>query len=202
VLGAERKIMLSDDDRRRTAYHESGHALLGMLLPGADPVRKISIIPRGRTLGVTFQSPAGDRYGMSETELRDRVTGALGGRAAEELVFGDLTTGAENDLEQVTEIARQMVGRWGMSRRVGPVSVLPEPGADVGLGVMDPRSPSEATRQLVDTESRAIVDECHERALGILRDHRAQLDLLASTLLARETLAESEAYAVAGVPKR
>jgi cell division protease FtsH len=202
VLGAERKIMLSDDDRRRTAYHESGHALLGMLLPGADPVRKISIIPRGRTLGVTFQSPAGDRYGMSETELRDRVTGALGGRAAEELVFGDLTTGAENDLEQVTEIARQMVGRWGMSRRVGPVSVLPEPGADVGLGVMDPRSPSEATRQLVDAESRAIVDECHERALGILRDHRAQLDLLASTLLARETLAESEAYAVAGVPKR
>ncbi len=202
VLGAERKIMLSDDDRRRTAYHESGHALLGMLLPGADPVRKISIIPRGRTLGVTFQSPAGDRYGMSETELRDRVTGTLGGRAAEELVFGDLTTGAENDLEQVTEIARQMVGRWGMSRRVGAMSVLPEPGSDVGLGVMDPRSPSEATRQLVDAEARAIIDECHERALGLLRDHREQLDRLASTLLARETLAEAEAYAVAGVAER
>ena len=202
VLGAERKIMLSDDDRRRTAYHESGHALLGMLLPCADPVRKISIIPRGRTLGVTFQSPAGDRYGMSETELRDRVTGALGGRAAEELVFGDLTTGAENDLEQVTEIARQMVGRWGMSRRVGPMSVLPEAGADIGLGAMDPRSPSEATRRLVDAEARAVIDQCHERAIGLLREHREQLDRLAATLLARETLGEAEAYAVAGVPER
>ncbi|MEY4174694.1 MAG: ATP-dependent metalloprotease FtsH, partial [Actinomycetota bacterium] len=202
VLGAERKIMLSEDDRRRTAYHESGHALLGMLLPGADPVRKISIIPRGRTLGVTFQSPAGDRYGMSETELRDRVTGALGGRAAEELVFGDLTTGAENDLEQVTEIARQMVGRWGMSRRVGPMSVLPEAGADIGLGAMDPRSPSEATRRLVDAEARAVIDQCHERAIGLLREHREQLDRLATTLLARETLGEAEAYAVAGVPER
>lgn len=117
-------------------------------------------------------------------------------------MFGDLTTGAENDLEQVTEIARQMVGRWGMSRRVGPISVLPEPGSDVGLGVMDPRSPSEATRQLVDAEARAIVDECHERALGLLRDHREQLDRLASTLLARETLGEAEAYAAAGVTER
>ena len=201
VLGAERKIMLTETDRRRTAYHESGHALLGMLLAGADPVRKISIIPRGRSLGVTFQSPTADRYGMSESELRDRIVGALGGRAAEELVFGDLTTGAESDLEQVTGIARQMVGRWGMSKGVGPMSVLPEAGADVGFGTIDPRSPSEATRQLVDTEARRIVDECHQRALEVLQRERPRLDRLAAALLERETLGEADAYEVAGVAR-
>ena len=200
VLGAERKIMLTEADRRRTAYHESGHALLGMLLPGADPVRKISIIPRGRSLGVTFQSPTADRYGMSEGELRDRIVGALGGRAAEELVFGDLTTGAETDLEQVTAIARQMVGRWGMSKGVGPMSVLPEAGSDVGFGTIDPRSPSEATRQLVDTEARLIVDECHQRALDVLRAERERLDRLAQALLERETLGETDAYGVVVCP--
>jgi len=111
VLGAERKIMLSIDDRRRIAYHEAGHALIGMLQEAGDPVRKVSIIRRGRALGVTFQSPISDRYGMIETYLRGRVTGALGGRAPELLVFGDHTTGAESDLEECTAIARQMVGR-------------------------------------------------------------------------------------------
>ena len=127
VLGAERRIMLSPEERERTAYHESGHALLGMLQPGADPVRKISIVPRGRALGVTFQAPDADRYGYGADYLRGRIIGALGGRAAEELVYGDVTTGAESDLEQVTRIARQMVGRWGMSEVIGPVSVLPGP---------------------------------------------------------------------------
>jgi cell division protease FtsH len=127
VLGAERRIVLSTEERERTAYHESGHALLGMLQPGADPVRKISIIPRGRALGVTFQSPAADRYGYTAEYLRGRLVGALGGRAAEQLVYGDMTTGAESDLEQATRIARQMAGRWGMSERIGPVSVLPGP---------------------------------------------------------------------------
>ena len=200
VLGAERKIMLTEDDRRRTAYHESGHALLGMLQEGADPVRKVSIIPRGRSLGVTFQSPAIDRYGMSEKYLRGRIVGALGGRAAEELVFGDLTTGAEVDLEQVTALARQMVGRWGMSAAIGPVSVLPEPGFDLGFVTVDGASPSESTRQLVDSEIRSIVDECHHRALAILRENRERLDRLADRLLARETLDEAEAYQVVGLP--
>ena len=127
VLGAERKIVLSPDERERTAYHESGHALLGMLQPGADPVRKISIIPRGRALGVTFQSPSTDRYGYSSDYLKGRLVGSLGGRAAELLIYGDLTTGAESDLEQATRIARAMAGRWGMSDAVGPVSVLPGP---------------------------------------------------------------------------
>ena len=122
MLGTERHIVLSDAERERTAYHESGHALLGMLVTGSDPVRKISIIPRGRALGVTFQSPDADRYGYSAEYLRGRLIGALGGRAAEQLVYDDQTTGAESDLEQATRLARQMIGRWGMSSEIGPVS--------------------------------------------------------------------------------
>src|SRR5262247_2329284 len=122
ILGAERKIMLSEEDRERIAYHEGGHALLGLLLPGADPVRKVTIVPRGRALGVTVQSPVDDRFNYSEEYLRARIAGALGGRAAEQLVYGVVTTGAENDLQQVTLIAREMVVRWGMSPKVGPLN--------------------------------------------------------------------------------
>ena len=125
MLGAARRIVISQEERRRTAYHESGHALLGMLQPGADPVRKISIIPRGQALGVTYQSPESDRYGYGESYLRGRLIGMLGGRAAEILIYGETTTGPESDLEQATSIARQMVGRWGMSEEVGAVSALP-----------------------------------------------------------------------------
>jgi cell division protease FtsH len=201
ILGAERKIMLSADDRRRTAFHESGHALIGMLLEGADPVRKVSIIPRGRALGVTFQSPAVDRYGMSETYLRGRIVGALGGRAAELLVFGDMTTGAESDLEEVTAIARQMVGRWGMSAAVGPISVLPPAGETIGLIGFDPNAPSQATLELVDREVRVIVDDCLHRAGDLLAQHRRQLDSLAAALLEHETLDEVEAYQAAGIER-
>jgi len=196
VLGTVRGIMLSPEEKERTAFHESGHALLGMLTPGADPVRKVSIIPRGQALGVTFQSPQTDRYGYSAKYLRGRIVGALGGRAAEETVFGDVTTGAENDLDQVTNIARQMVGRWGMSETIGPVSVLPPPGQESPLG-LDGVAP--ATKELVDTEVRRIVDECYTEAVATLRGHREQLNRLAHTLLARETLDEEEAYAAAGV---
>src|SRR4051794_11588357 len=150
VLGTERRITLSPEERERTAYHESGHALLGMLEPGADPVRKVSIIPRGQALGVTFQSPDADRYGYGASYLRGRIVGALGGRAAEEIVYGDVTTGAESDLEQITSIARQMVGRWGMSDAVGLVSVLPRPGNEPTLFPgSDSSAPSESTRELV-----------------------------------------------------
>jgi cell division protease FtsH len=117
--------VLSSEERERTALHESGHALLGMLIPGADPVGKISIIPRGQALGVTYQSPQADRYSYSAQYLRGRITGALGGRAPEEVVYGEVTTGAENDMEHASNIARQIVGRWGMSPAIGPVSVLP-----------------------------------------------------------------------------
>ncbi len=196
VLGTVRGIMLSPEEKERTAFHESGHALLGMLTPGADPVRKVSIIPRGQALGVTFQSPEADRYGYSAKYLRGRIVGALGGRAAEELVYGDVTTGAENDLDQVTRIARQMVGRWGMSPAVGPVAVLPPPGQESPLG-LDGVAP--ATKELIDAEVRRIVDECYAQALETLRTNRGQLDGLAHTLLDRETLDEDEAYAAAGL---
>jgi cell division protease FtsH len=196
VLGTERQIMMSQDEKERTAFHESGHALLGMLQPGADPVRKISIIPRGRALGVTFQSPDADRYAYDRDYLRGRIIGALGGRAAEEVVFGSMTTGAENDLVQVTRIARSMVGRWGMSEAIGPVTVIEEH--------RDPftRSEvSESTQELIDKEVRRIVDECYEMAIITLKEHRPQLDALAQALLQKETLEEIEAYAIAGIER-
>ena len=196
VLGTVRGIVLSPQERERTAFHESGHALLGMLTPGADPVRRISIIPRGQALGVTYQAPQTDRYGYSETYLRGRITGALGGRAAEEVIYGDVTTGAENDMEHASQIARQMVGRWGMSPAIGPVSVLPSSGQESPYG-LDGVAP--ATKELVDTEARKIMEECYGQAVTTLRDHRDRLDRLAHALLERETLDEDEAYAAAGV---
>jgi cell division protease FtsH len=200
LLGAPRGILLSREDRERTAYHESGHALLGMLQPGADPVRKISIIPRGRALGVTFQSPESDRYGYSADYLRGRLIGSLGGRAAELLIYNDLTTGAESDLEQATRIARMMAGRWGMSEAVGPVSVLPGPNDEPMLfpGVSQP---SERTRELVDGEARRILEECADAALVRLREHRDQLEALARALLEHETLDEADAYRIAGIDR-
>ncbi|MDT5039923.1 MAG: cell division protease FtsH [Actinoplanes sp.] len=198
VLGTVRGIMLTPQEKERTAFHESGHALLGMLTPGADPVRKISIIPRGQALGVTFQSPAADRYGYSAKYLRGRIIGALGGRAAEEVVFGDMTTGAESDLDQVSNIARQMVGRWGMSEAIGPVTVLPPPGSESPFG-FDGTAP--ATKELIDAEVRKIVDECYIEAVKLLRGHRDQLSRLAHRLLEAETLDEEDAYAAAGISR-
>jgi cell division protease FtsH len=200
VLGAPRAITMTAAERERTAYHESGHALLGMLTPGADPVRKISIVPRGHALGVTLQSPETDRYSYSEKYLRGRIAGALGGRAAEEMVYGEVTTGAESDLDQVSRIARQMVARWGMSEQIGPLTVLPAEGSEQPFG-LDGNGPSPATRELVDTEVRKIVDECYAIALAILRDHRPELDRLAHRLLDRESLDADEAYEVAGIPR-
>ena len=128
LLGAPRGILLSRDDRERTAYHESGHALVGMLTPGADPVRKVSIIPRGQALGVTLSTPDADRVSYSRDDLEAKIRVSLGGRVAEQVVYGEITTGAESDIQQLTQIARSMVGRWGMSDKVGPVSVLPSEG--------------------------------------------------------------------------
>jgi cell division protease FtsH len=200
VLGTERRITLAPDERERTAYHESGHAVLGMIEPGADPVRKVSIIPRGQALGVTFQSPESDRYGYGAKYLRGRIVGALGGRAAEQIVYGDVTTGAESDLEQVTAIARQMVGRWGMSDAVGLVSVLPRPGSESVFPVADANAPAESTRELVDAEVRRIVDECYSQAIEQLQNNREHLESLARALLEHETLDEKDAYEAAGFP--
>jgi cell division protease FtsH len=199
VLGSERRIVLSEEDRRRTAYHEAGHALVGMLTPGADPVRKISIVPRGHALGVTFQSPDADRYNYSASYLRGRIAGMLAGRAAEELVHGDVTTGAENDMEQATNIAKQMVGRWGMSERVGLMSVLPDPRREQPL-TLGGDGISPVTRELVETEARRILDEGYKQALETLRANRHRLDALVEALLRVETLDAAEAYRAAGVP--
>jgi cell division protease FtsH len=200
VLGTPRKIMMSLLERERTAHHEGGHALLGMLTPGADPVRKVSIIPRGHALGVTFQSPDSDQYAYSEPYLRGRIVGALGGMAAEEVVYGDVSTGAESDLDQVSRIARQMVGRWGMSERIGPIAVLPAEGQQQPF-LSDGSGPSPATRELVDSEARRIVEECYQRAVQLLRDNRDRLDRLAQALLRHETLDADAAYEAAGVSR-
>jgi cell division protease FtsH len=200
VLGTPRKIMLTVDERRRTAHHEGGHALLGMLTPGADPVRKVSITPRGHALGVTFQSPESDQYAYSEEYLRGRIVGALGGKAAEEVVYGTTSTGAESDLDQVSRIARQMVGRWGMSPKIGPIAVLPAEGTEQPF-LGDSNGPSQATRELVDAEARRIVDECYARALEVLRDNRDRLERLADALLRHETLDADAAYEAAGVER-
>ena len=199
VLGAERKVMLSYDDRRRTAYHESGHAIVGMLTPGADPVRKVSIIPRGRALGVTFSAPDADRFNFDQRHLLGLIKVALGGRAAEEIVMGDLTTGAESDIQQLTRIARQMVGRWGMSPAIGPIAVIPMD----GMGPLLPGASetSEATTRMVDEEVRRIVDTAYAEVTDLLRSHRENLDSLVAALLERETLDEADAYAAAGLPR-
>ena len=199
VLGAERRIMISEDERRRTAFHEAGHALVGMLLPGADPVRKVSIIPRGQALGVTFQSPDADRYGYSTRYLRGRLTGLLAGRAAEQLVFDDVTSGAQSDLKQATRLAREMVGSWGMSQAVGLVSVLGDDGP--GWGPWSSDGPSEKTRELVDEEVRALTDAAYDEALGMLKGERERLEALALALLEHETLDEADAYSAAGLPR-
>jgi cell division protease FtsH len=199
VLGAERKILISEEDRRRIAYHEGGHAIVGMLTPGADPVRKVSIIPRGQALGVTLATPDDDRVNYTEPQLRARLRVALGGRAAEELVFGDVTTGAESDIQQVTRIARGMVERWGMSDKVGFLSVTAQNGQSPLLPGSEPVS--EATQELVDAEVRRIVDEEQEATERLLASNRERLDTLAEALLERETLDEADAYAAAGLSR-
>ncbi|MEE1740636.1 ATP-dependent zinc metalloprotease FtsH [Streptomyces sp. BE147] len=195
-LGAERPLVMPDEERRRTAYHESGHALLGMLQPGADPVRKITIVPRGRALGVTLSTPDVDKYAYTEEYLRGRIIGALGGMAAEHVVYDVITTGAESDLEQVTSLARGMVGRWGMSDRVGRLTAIPaDPQQAYGL------SAAPATLDAVDAEMRRIVDECYEDACRLLRENRDKLDSLAEALMANETLDEAAAYRAAGITR-
>jgi cell division protease FtsH len=198
LLGAPRGIVLSPMDRERTAYHEAGHALVGMLTPGADPVRKVSIIPRGIALGVTLSAPDDDQVSYTLEDLLAKLDVAVGGRVAEEIVYGTVTTGAESDIQQLTAIARQMVGRWGMSDAIGMVAVLP---AD-GLGPLLPAASetAQATQQLVDEEVRSLIDAAHRTVTNLLAVHRKQLDNLAIALLNAETLDGIDAYRAAGLP--
>jgi cell division protease FtsH len=202
VLGPERPILMSRHDRERIAYHEGGHAILGLVVPGADPVHRVTIVPRGQALGVTYQRPDSDRYNFPEAYLRARIVGILGGRAAEELVYGTKTTGAENDIEQATGLARNMVTRWGMSERLGMVQLAqPE---NPYLAVLDgsggARPFSEETARAIDAEVRRIIAESHDEARRLLTRYRPQLDALADALLARETLDEQAILEVTGLP--
>ncbi len=197
ILGAERQVVMTSADRERTAVHESGHALVGMLTPGADPVRKISIIPRGQALGVTLSTPDTDRYGYGREELIARIKVALGGRAAERLVYGEITTGAESDIQQLTQIARGMVGRWGMSEAIGPIAVT-DGRADGAL--LPGASPaSEGTQRMVDEEVRRLVDDAEHEVLLLLERERGRLDGLTRALLEHETLDGPDAYRAAGL---
>jgi cell division protease FtsH len=199
LLGAERKIILTEEDRRRIAYHEGGHAIVGMLTPGADPVRKVSIIPRGQALGVTLSTPEDDRFNYSEEELRAKIRVALGGRVAEEIIYGEPTTGAESDIQQVTAIARGMVQRWGMSDKIGFITVAGQDGQSLLMPGAEPASA--ATQELVDNEVRRIVEEEQRAVRELLTENRDRLDALADALLERETLDEADAYAVAGITR-
>jgi cell division protease FtsH len=198
ILGTERRILLSPEERRRTAYHEAGHAIVAMLTPEADPVRKVSIIPRGIALGVTLSAPEADRFSYDRPYLLAKIKVALGGRVAEELVFGEVTTGAQSDIKEVTQLVRKMVGLWGMSEAIGPVAVIPEDEQMTFPGVAEV---SPATAKLVDDEVKRIVDEGLEEVRVLLRDKRQRLDGLAEALLERETLDSEQAYAAAGVSR-
>jgi cell division protease FtsH len=197
ILGTERRIMLSPAERERTAYHEAGHALVGILTPGADPVRKVSIVPRGRALGVTLSAPEADRFSYPRSYLLAKLAVALGGRVAEELVYGDVTTGAEEDIRQITDLARNMVARWGMSDAIGPIAVSAPDAAAAPWPAGAEVSPE--TMHLVDLEVRRIADEAHGAVTELLTQHRDALDRLAHALLERETLDEHDARAAAGI---
>src|SRR5579864_805523 len=194
VLGPARALVMSVEERTRIAYHEGGHAILGLLMPGADPVNRVTIVPHGMALGVTYQRPENDRHSYSEQHLHARIVGAMGGRLAEEIVFATRTTGAENDMQQATDLARQMVTRWGMSARLGPVSLSPRdgtyPGAGDGFGFGSGKPYSEATAEAIDAEVRRLLEEAAVEAGRLLRAHRRELDALAAALLEHETLDE------------
>jgi cell division protease FtsH len=188
--GRERRSRILDDNEKRlTAYHESGHAIVLCLVEESEPLHKVTIIPRGASLGSTMQLPEKDRYTQGRRKLLSMVTGLMGGRAAEEIVFGDLTTGAQSDLKQATRIVRMMVCEWGMSRSLGPQSFGErEELLFLGREVSRSQEYSEETARKIDEEVSSMLRECYERALNILRQHRDKLDHLAKLLLERETL--------------
>jgi cell division protease FtsH len=190
MMGAERRsLVMTEEERKTTAYHEAGHALVAWLLPGSDPVTKVTIIPRGRALGVTFYTPQEERHNHSKKQLEDRLCHAMGGRAAELLTFHHLTTGAANDLEQATNIARSMVTRFGMSDKLGPLTFgKKEEMVFLGKELSSHKDYSEQTAVLIDSEVRDIIERANNQAMELLKVNLDKLALLANTLLERETI--------------
>src|SRR3989440_10927806 len=189
LIGAERPLILSEEDLNVVAYHEGGHALTGLLQEYVDPVTKVTIVPRGQALGVTQYTPLDDRYNYSKEYLESQLVTALGGRAAEQVAIGRITTGAENDLQRVTGIARQMVTRWGMSDRLGTISFSDRDDPFAGTALASgSREYSEKTATIIDEEVNSMVKRAYDRAVGLLFDHRTTLDRIARSLRLHETL--------------
>ncbi|MCA9859842.1 MAG: cell division protein FtsH, partial [Thermomicrobiales bacterium] len=199
LLGTVRAGIMNDEERKVVAFHEGGHALVAHLTPGTDPLRKVSIVPRGRALGVAIQSPEEDRYNVSKTYLLGRLDTALGGRAAEMVTFDEITTGAESDLKQATALARRMVGLWGMSDEVGPIYLgTGEEHVFLGREIVQEKAFSDATATRLDQAVREIVEQALGRAVGMIEDNRDKLELLVQELLEKETLDATEVTAILG----
>jgi len=196
MMGAERRSMvMSEDEKKLTAYHEAGHAIVGLLVPDHDPVYKVTIIPRGRALGVTMFLPEQDRYSFSKQRLQSQISSLFGGRLAEELIFGadKVTTGASNDIERATEIARSMVTKWGLSEKLGPLTYSEDEGeVFLGRSVTEHKNVSDQTAHAIDEEIRAIIDDNYQRAKQILVDNEKQLHLMAEALIKYETIDEGQ----------
>ena len=205
MMGAERRSMvMTEDEKRLTAYHEAGHALVGLLVPGNDPLHKVTIIPRGRALGVTMNLPERDRYALTKREIEARLAMMFGGRLAEELIFGadNVTTGASNDIQQATDLARRMVTEWGMSDELGRLRYSEnEEQVFLGLAMGKTQSVSEDTARRIDAEVRRIVEEAEAQGREVLSEHMDSLHAVADALLAYETLSGEEVRALlAGMP--
>jgi cell division protease FtsH len=203
LLGTTRGGLMGVQERRVVAYHEAGHAIVAHLTPDADPVRKVTIVPRGRALGVMIQMPEEDQYNLSRTYLRGRISIALGGRASEMVVFDEITTGAESDLKQATSMARRMVGTWGMSDEIGPIYLgTGEEHVFLGREITQEKSFSDATAQRLDKAIRDIIETQLDEALSLIRANRAGLEKLVAALLEKETLDTSEVIEILGPPIR
>lgn len=204
-MGAERRsIVMPEEERKNTAYHESGHAVVARLLPKTDPVHKVTIIPRGRALGVTMQLPVEDRYSLNSEGILQNIAVLFGGRIAEEVFMGQMTTGASNDFERATEMARRMVTQWGMSDALGPM-VYGENEGEVFLGrsVTTHKNVSEATMQQVDKEIRRIIDQQYALARKLIEDNRDKIEAMTKALLEWETIdAEQISDIMEGKPPR
>jgi len=194
LMGVERRSMvISEEEKKSTAYHEAGHTLVAKLLPGTDPIHKVSIIPRGRALGVTMQLPIEDKHSYTKESLLDRIAVLMGGRAAEEIIFSTMTTGAGNDIERATEMARKMVCEWGMSEKLGPVSFgKKDEQIFLGREMAMHKNFSEATAVEIDTEIRRIVDENYARVKHMLTENVALLHIISSALVEKENLSGAE----------
>ena len=192
MMGSERRSMvMSDDEKRLTAYHEAGHAIVGLLVPSHDPVYKVTIIPRGRALGVTMFLPEEDRYSYSKERLESQISSLFGGRIAEELVFGpdSVTTGASNDIQRATELARNMVTRWGLSEKLGPLTYSEEEGeVFLGHSVTQHKTVSDQTQDLIDDEVRSIIARNYQRSTGLLKENEPRLHVMANALIRYETI--------------